>query len=163
MWFAREASLATALCCLVVVLQPDWVLPISRLLLVIVGVLATGAILARVLGQMPTEHGPGSTSGGPSLGEIRHIGEIEQANEFLLAVDYQLFPFLQGAIRDIAQQRLLAYHNVVLQREPVRARQILGEAVWEVVGSEHVGEHQSRWGTITQNELAVIADALEAI
>jgi hypothetical protein len=89
--------------------------------------------------------------------------DIEQANDFLLAVDYQLFPFLQGAVRDIAAQRLLVGRNVDLERQPDRARDILGQETWQLITPMETAGGKPRLGSVSLAQLAVVADALEKV
>ena len=162
-WFLREASLATALAALVVVLQPTWLATVGRLCLVAIVLLGSGAILSAVFGHVPTEPVPASTWRARQPGDLRQFRDIEQANDFLIAVDYQLFPFLQGAVRDIAAQRLLVGHNVDLEREPDRARDILGQDTWQLITPTETADGKPRLGSVSLAQLVVVADALERL
>ena len=162
-WFVREASLVTALAALVLVLQPSWLTVVGRPWLVVIALAASGAILSGAFGHIPTETPPTDNDKPRGLGDVRQMRDIEQANEFLLAVDFQLSPFLNGAIRDIAAQRLMAHWNVVLEREPDRARRLLGEEVWQAIGPSGAAEGKPRWNTISLGQLSVIVDALEKV
>jgi hypothetical protein len=161
--FLREASLVTALAALVLVLEPTWLATVVRLWLIAMSLLGIGAILFAVFAHIPTEPGPASTSRVHKLGEFLQMRDIEQANNFLIAVDYQLFPFLVGAIREIAAQRLLVRHNVHLEREPDRAREILGHETWQVIRPTQTPEGRPNLGSISLMQLAVVTDALERI
>jgi hypothetical protein len=162
-WFLREASLVTALASLVLVLEPTWLATVVRLWLVAMALLGIGAILSAVFAHIPTEPGPASTSAARQLGEVRQMRDIEQANNFLIAVDYQLFPFLLDAIREIAAQRLLVRHNVDLEREPDRARDILGQETWQVIRPTETTEGRPYLRSISLTQLAVVTDALEKV
>ena len=162
-WFLREASLVTVVTALVVVLEPTWLPTVGRLWLVAIVLLGSGAILSTVLGQIPTEPVPASTGLARQLGEFRQMRDIEQANDFLIAVDYQLFPFLQGAVREIAAQRLLVGHNVDLEREPDRARDILGQETWQLITSTDTAGSKTRLGSVSLTQLAVVTDVLEKV
>jgi hypothetical protein len=162
-WFLREASLVTALASLVLVLEPTWLATLGRLWLVAIALLGIGAILSAVFAHIPTEPGPASTSRTPQLGEVRQMRDIEQANNFLIAVDYQLFPFLLDAIREIAAQRLLIRHNVDLEHEPDRARDILGPETWQVIRPPETAEDRPHLRSISPMLLAVVTDALEKV
>ena len=162
-WFLREASLVTALAALVLVLEPMWLATVVRLWTVAIALLGIGAILSAVFAHIPTESGPASTSAAPQLGEVRQMRDIEQANNFLIAVDYQLFPFLLDAIREIAAQRLLVRRNVDLEREPDRARDILGQATWQVIRPTDTADGKPHLRSISLMQLAVVTDALEKV
>ncbi|MFI5091250.1 MAG: hypothetical protein ACHP7P_14470, partial [Terriglobales bacterium] len=158
-----EASLATALAALVLVLEPTWLATVFRLWLGAIALLGSGAILSTVFGRIPTEPAPASTQQARQLGDLRQMRDIEQANDFLIAVDYQLFPFLQGAVRDIAAQRLLVSHNVDLEREPDRARDILGQETWRLITPMETAGGKPRLGSVSLAQLAVVTDALEKL
>jgi hypothetical protein len=162
-WFPREACLVTALAAIVLVLEPTWLVTVVRLWLGAIALLGSGAILSRVFGQIPTEPGLASTPRDRQLGELRQMRDIEQANDFLLAVDYQLFPFLQGAVRDIAAQRLLVGRNVDLERQPDRARDILGQETWQLITPTQTAGGKPRLGSVSLAQLAAVADALEKV
>jgi hypothetical protein len=162
-WFAREASLLTALSALVLVLEPTWLTTVGRLWLIAIALLGSGAILSTVFGNIPTEPGPAFTSPVRRLGDLRQMRDIEQANDFLIAVDYQLFPFLQGAVREIAEQRLLVHHNVDLEREPNRARDILGQETWQLIRPLEPAEGKPHFGSLSIAQLAVVTEALEKV
>jgi hypothetical protein len=162
-WLLREASLVTALAALVVVLEPTWLATVGRLWLVAIVLLGSGAILSTVFGHIPTEPVRPPTGRARQLGDLRQMRDIEQANDFLIAVDYQLFPFLQGAVREIAAQRLLVRHNVDLEREPDRARDILGHETWQLIRPTETAEGKPRLGSVSLTQLAAVADALEKV
>jgi hypothetical protein len=162
-WFLREASLVTALAALALVLEPTWVATVGRLWLAAIALLGTGAILSAVFGHIPTEPDPAFTLPLRQPGDLHQMRDIEQANDFLIAVDYQLFPFLQGSIREIAAQRLLAHHNVDLMRDPERARDILGQETWQLITPTETGVGKPRLGSVSLMQLAVVTDALEKV
>jgi hypothetical protein len=162
-WFLREVNLVTALAALVLVLEPMWLPTVGRLWFIAFALLGTGAILSTVFGHIPTEPGPASILRARQLGDIRQMRDIEQANDFLIAVDYQLFPFLQGTVREIAAQRLLVRHNVDIDREPDRARDILGQETWQLLRPTDAAGSKPYVGSISLAQLAVVADALEKV
>ena len=162
-WFLREASLVTALFAFVVVLEPAWLATTGRLWLVAIVLLGSGASLSTVFGRIPPEPVPASNGLARQLGDLRQMRDIEQANDFLIAVDYQLFPFLQRAVREIAVHRLLVRHNVDLQREPDRARDILGQETWQLISPTETAEFKARLGSVSLTQLAAVTDALENV
>ena len=165
-WFVREASLSTALAALILMVQPAWLPLLVKPWLVVVGLLAAGAIISDAFARVPTEPQPvvrGRNVPVRQLGEVRQMSDIEQASDFLVAVDYRLFPFLQGEIKRIAAHRLLENHNVSLDRQPERARKLLGDAVWQVVRGPEAGESDSRWGNITIAQLSALTRDLEKL
>jgi hypothetical protein len=162
-WLIRESSLATALAALVVLVQPASLTGVARVWLVVVAFLTAGAALSRVFGRIPEEPQPLDAISFPQRGEVRQMLDNDQANDFVLAVEYQLFPFVQGRVREIAEQRLLAHHNVALDREPDRARAILGEETWRLIRSNPESSRDPRWIPITIGQLSTVTDALEKV
>ena len=162
-WFIREGSLMTAVAGLVVAVQPDVLAVTVRAWLVVVVLLAAGAVLSRAFRDIPPEPQPVSSTTVRPPGEIRHMRDIEQANDFVVGVDYQLFPFLQGALREIAAERLLVNHNVLLERDPDGARKILGDEAWQLVRPRPKDSERPRWDTLSIEQLAVVTDALEKV
>jgi hypothetical protein len=162
-WFFREASLVTAVAAVIVVVQPSWLAMLARPWFAVVALLGAGAILSVVFARLPPEPLVVRSLPRSNLGEVRQMREIEQANDFLLAVDYQLYPFLQDAIRGIAAHRLLVRHNIGLDAQPDRARELVGDAAWQLVGPAHGSDGGRSWGTISPAQLATVTDALERL
>ena len=76
---------------------------------------------------------------------------------------FDLHHRLRPIVREIAAARL-ARHGVSLDRQPVRARALLGAQAWELVRPDReapVG--RSGRGGCSREELRAIVDALEAI
>src|SRR5439155_19442179 len=120
-----------------------------------------GAVLRQVFGPIPAEPPSVNPAHARELGLVREMGDNDQAKDFVLAVDYQLFPFLQGTLREIAAQRLLVNHRVVFERDPDRARKILGDDAWQLVRPTPEGSDQPRWDAVTIAQLDAVTDALE--
>ncbi len=162
-WLIREASLVTILAALIVAIEPSWLAAVGRAWLAVVALLAMGAITTEAFGHIPAESRLDDSPRPRRLGEVRQMRDVEQANDFLVAVDYQLFPFLQRAVRDIAAQRLLVHHNLVLERDTLQARQMLGEAVWHLLQPADRAQNEGRWGSVSIRQLVAITDALESV
>lgn len=162
-WLVREASLITGLAALILVLQPDWLPLIVRAWLVLVASLGSGGILMEVVGRIPTERWRNNIPRNDRRGEISHMGEIEQANEFLIAVDLQLVGALDSTVRTIAADRLLAHHNVVLERDLESARSILGEDAWQILRPPAARNTKAPWVTLNLAQLRAVVDALEKV
>jgi hypothetical protein len=159
-WILREGLLVTSIAALVVTLHPDWLPAVSRLWLIAAIVLGVGVYISWLL-RIPVNRTDRSDSA-PRRGHLREMRDIEVANDFLIAVDYQLFPFLQRAIRDIARDRLLGRRDIDLEHEPMRARQVLGAEVWRLISPDERREGPSR-PSVEHNQLASIVEALESI
>jgi hypothetical protein len=166
-WPLRETSLATSLAALVLLIQPSWFGLVIRVWLVVIGLLLSGAILSGAFARFPAEPaGPrhhGSVDLTRPVGEVRHIREIEEAKDFLIAVDYQLFPFIRAQLREIAAYRLLANHNIDLERDSGLARQLLGDEVWELVRPATPPDKSEGWGTISTTRLSTMLRELEKL
>jgi hypothetical protein len=166
-WPLRETSLATSLAALVLVIQPSWFGLVIRVWLVVIGLLLSGAILSGAFARFPAEAaGPrhdGSVDLIRPVGEVRHIRDIEEAKDFVIAVDYQLFPFLRDQLREIAAYRLLTNHNIHLERDSRLARQLLGDEIWELVRPAASSDKTEGWGTISTAQLSTITRDLEKL
>lgn len=159
-WFLREGLLATSIAALMVTLQPDWAEVVSKLWLIAIVVLGVSVYILWLLG-MPVKRSD-LAEAPRDRGNLRQMRDIEMANDFLIAVDYQLFPFVQRTIREIARDRLLVRRDIGLDQEPVRARKVLGEQVWELISPDEL--HQTlRWQSVDPTRLAQVVAALEAI
>ena len=166
-WLVREASLVTAVVALVLLAEPSWLGLLIRISLLVNALLVSGAILAHGFARFPQElsrrGGEASSNLIRPIGEVHQMRDIEQANDFLIAVDYQLFPFLRKQLREITAHRLLANHNVDLKREVAPARRLLGEELWELVQPVAVPDKGEGWATISTAQLGRITDELEQL
>jgi hypothetical protein len=158
-WFLREALLATSLAALVVTLEPSWMSAMVRLWTAALIILAVSVYISWLLSvPLARAHEPSSAR---KPGELREMRDIEAANDFLIAVDYQLGPFLQRAIRDIAMDRLLTRRDIALDDQPMRARQVLGEEVWRLVNIST--KDWSSASNLNHEQLAFVVTELENI
>lgn len=160
-WLFRETFLITSCAALIIMLQPAWLAQVIRLELVAITILTTAAIIERVFDRERMEPSPAPNPVKSDRGEVRHMSDIEQANDFLVAVDYQLYPFLHKVIRDIAAHRLLIHHNVTMDDQAL-ARRILGDEVWNIVRSGE-GDNERRWGVMSQAQLSELTRTLERL
>ncbi len=166
-WLLRETSLATSLAALVLVMQPSWFGLVIRVWLVVTGLLVSGKILSGVFVRFPAEPARPRHHWRVDVirpvGEVRHMRDVKEAKDFLIAVDYQLFPFLRDQIREIAAYRLLANHNIHLERDSGPARQLLGNELWELVRLAAPPDKSELWGTISTAQLSTITRELEKL
>lgn len=162
-WIIREAALVAALGSLLVTLQPSWLPVLPRLWIVLTILVAFALLVSKVVLETPVELPPEAPLKTRQGGELRRMKDVEQANDFLVAVDYQLFPFLRRSVRDIAAHRLLIHHNVLLDREPELARQVLGEAVWKLLHPKVTGQDEDQWGAVTLDQLDATTSDLENV
>ena len=158
-WFLREALLTTSLAALVVTLEPSWLSAMVRLWTVALVILAVALYISWLL-SIPLARKPESSSA-RTPGELREMRDIEAANDFLIAVDYQLGPFLQRAIQNIAKDRLLTRRDIALDEQPMRARQVLGEEVWRLISRSN--KDSSSTSNLNHEQLALVVTALESV
>jgi len=160
-WAVREAALATAVAALTVVARPEWLAPAARAWLAVVGLVALAAALSAVLRGTRGEARPGTADWIEArlAGQIRDLRDVEQASDLELAITHHLRAPLSRRLRDFAAHRLLARHDVDLQREPERARELLGPEAWELVRPDA----ERATGPIDLRCLERAADALEEL
>lgn len=93
-------------------------------------------------------------SGEPTL--LREL-ELSRSSAFHMHVR------VRPVLREIAAHRLLARYGVDLDREPERARELVGAAAWDYVRPDRSApENRLSLGPST-HELRVVTDELEAI
>ena len=165
-WLAREVSLLTAAAGFLAAVRPGWWPVVTAVWLVAVSVLVVVTALAEMLDRWPQEPSPAvdeRRSAQRLPGRTTHLREIEHANDFLLAVEYQLQPFLRQRLREIAADRLLVGHNVDLDRQPERSRRLLGAEVWQLVRPAIGGDEAAVWKAMSVQRLQQAIQALEVV
>ena len=159
-WFLREGLLATSVAALIVTLQPSWLPAVSQLWLMVVIVLSVSMYISWLVGIPPTRIIRPDLA--PRPGNLTAMRDIEVANDFLIAVDYQLSPFLQRTVREIARDRLLTRRDIALEQEPMRAREVLGEQAWRLISPAQTQEPSS-WSSLDHEQLTLVIAALEKV
>jgi hypothetical protein len=109
--------------------------------------------------RSPFERDPEKPERPPPLAELERIDRLVvlgAANEFDL--HYRLRPLL----RQLAGDRLYGRHGVELDRHPERARQLLGDELWELVRPEREVGRRTGPG-LPPAELAGYVDRLERL
>jgi len=88
-----------------------------------------------------------------------------QEREVALSMDaaYDLHVRLRPTLRLIAAHRLAARRNVDLEKQPERARELLGDDVWEVVRPERPPPEDRFARGIPRETLHAIVDRLESV
>jgi hypothetical protein len=96
----------------------------------------------------------------------QHFGQLESVSRALQlaeASSFDLHNTLRPIVREIAAARL-ARHGVSLDRQPERARALLGAQTWELVRLDReVPAGRTGLGGSSRDELRAIVDSLEAI
>lgn len=93
------------------------------------------------------------------------IAELERTDRALVlgaASAFDLHHRLRPLLRELAAQLLDAHHGVELDRDQERARELLGDELWEVVGPGRRLHERSAPG-LSKNEAARIVRALETV
>ncbi len=92
-----------------------------------------------------------------SLGRIEHEAALGVAGSFDL--QYRLVPRL----RSIATGVLASHRRVSLDEQPAAAREILGEATWELVRPDRPAPEDRLGPGLPAQELGRVVDLLEAV
>jgi hypothetical protein len=93
------------------------------------------------------------------------VGQLEsvaRALDLAEASSFDLHNTLRPIVREIAVARL-ARHGVSLERQPERARALLGAQAWDLVRPDRVAPARGSGRGCSRDELRAIADSLEAI
>ena len=94
------------------------------------------------------------------------VGQLEsvaRALDLAEASSFDLHNALRPIVREIAAARL-ARHGVSLDRQPERARALLGAPAWDLVRPDREAPARgSGRGGCSRDELRAIVDSLEAI
>jgi hypothetical protein len=109
--------------------------------------------------RSPFDHRPEKPGPPAAVGELERIDRLVVlgcGNAFDL--HFRLRPLL----RDLARERLHARYGIELDRDPERARPLLGDDLWELVRPERELGRRSGPG-VPQPVLAQVVDRLEAL
>ncbi len=135
----KQAALVTAPLAAVVLLRVPHVGLALRLWLVALGAVAIGALAERALAGRPVGDGSGLRlrlrwgwwrRQWPE--RVRGLEALEHAVEFSLATAFDVHYRLRPHLRIVAADRL-ERHGVSLDRQPRRARALLGTEAWDLV------------------------------
>ena len=91
--------------------------------------------------------------------------ELALERDILLsrAVEFHFHIRLRPVLREIAAHRLRSRYGVDLEREPVRARELLPARLWEVVDPSHPPPEDRLGRGPTVQSLAAVVDELERL
>jgi hypothetical protein len=162
---AAVAAATTVLLVLVVAVPSRRAL-FAGIYVLLLGAIAVGKLVGsfRTLApepwvRSPFEREPEKAEQPPPIAELERIDRLVvlgAANEFDL--HYRLRPLL----RQVAGDRLYGRYGVDLDRDPDRARQLLGAEFWELVSAEREVGRRTGPGLPTA-ELAAHVERLEAL
>jgi hypothetical protein len=163
---AAAVALATAILLVLVVAIPSRRALFAGIYVLFLGAIAVGTLVGsfrtlqpRAWERSPFERDPEKPEPPPLIAELERIDRLVvlgAANEFDL--HYRLRPLL----RQLAGERLYGHYGVDLDRDPGRARQLLGEELWQLVSAEREVGRRTGPG-LPPAELAGHVERLEAL
>ena len=130
--------------------------------LFVVAALVLAAVLLGVADALPRAE-PVPLEQPPRSQRVGQLESVARALDLAEASSFDLHNALRPIVREIAAARL-ARHGVSLDRQPERARALLGAQAWELVRPDREAPARgSGRGGCSRDELRAIVDALEAI
>ncbi len=147
---------------LAVLISPGSAALAVEIYLFVPAALALAFILLRIASATP-RHEPGPVEQPPRLQRIGQLESVARALDRAEVSAYDLHNVLRPLVHEIAAARL-ARRSVSLERQPERARALLGEQTWELVRPDREAPARgSDRGGRSRDELREIVGALEAI
>jgi hypothetical protein len=132
----------------------------------VIGAIAVGALLGsfRTLRPDPWARSPFDRRREQPAGRaaIDQLTRIDRLVALGCSSAFDLHYRLRPLLRELTSERLHASHGVDLDREPDRARPLLGDELWSVVRRDRELDHRYGPGLPTA-ELASIVERLEAL
>jgi hypothetical protein len=124
-----------------------------------VGASAVAGLLVAIADALPRAE-PSLPKRPPRPQRLVQLESIQRVLDLAEHSSFDRHHGLRRIVREIAAARL-ARHGVGLDRQPARARALLGEQAWELADRESPPGRLERGRS--QDELRAIVDALEAI
>jgi hypothetical protein len=124
--------------------------------------LAAAGLVVRVAEALPSDQPTGRTPPRRPSERVVQLESLVRTLELAEASSFDLHNRLRPIVREIAAARL-ARRGVALDRQPERARDILGARTWELVRPDRegpVGRLDRGW---SRAELREVVEALEAV
>jgi hypothetical protein len=130
--------------------------------LFVVAALVLAAVLLNVTNALPRSE-PVPLQQPPRTQRVGQLESVARALDLAEASSFDLHNTLRPIVREIAAARL-ASHGVSLERQPERARALVGAQTWELVRPDREAPAgRSGSGGCSRDELRLIVDSLEAI
>lgn len=130
--------------------------------LFVVAALVLVVILLAVANALPRAE-PMPVRQPPRSQQFAQLESVARALDLAQASPFHLHSALRPIVREIAAARLIR-HGVSLERQPERARALLGAQTWELVRPDREAPaYGSDRGGCSRDELRAIVDSLEAI
>jgi hypothetical protein len=130
--------------------------------LFVVAVLLLAAVLLGLLDVLPRAE-PERPEQPPRSQRVGQFESVARALDLAEASSFDLHNVLRPIVREVAIARL-ARRGVSLDRQPERARELLGAEAWELVRPDRADPFgRSGRGGCSRDELRAIVDSLEAV
>jgi len=130
--------------------------------LFVVAALVVAAVVLDVANALPLAE-PVPLQRPPRSQYVGQLESVARALQLAEASSFGLHNTLRPIVREIAAARL-ARHGVSLDRQPERARALIGAQTWELVRPDREAPAgRSGSGGCSRDELRAIVDSLEAI
>jgi hypothetical protein len=128
--------------------------------LFVVAALAVATLLLWIAEALPRAEAA-SSERPPRRKPLGQLESIQRKLDLSETSGFELHHGLRPLVREIAAARL-ARHGVGLDRQPARARALLGEQAWELARPDREAPGRFDRGC-SKDELRAIVDALEAV
>ena len=156
------AVLAAAGLGVVVLVSPGAPELTVEIYLFVVAAVVLAAVLLGIARTLPRAE-PAPLRQPPRSLRVGQLESVARALNLAEASSFDLHNALRPIVREIAAARL-ARHGVSLDRQPERARALLGALAWDLVRLDREAPARgSGRGGSSRDELRAIVDALEAI
>ena len=155
------AVIATVGLGLAVLLSPGEPTLTVEIYVFVVAALVLAAVLLRVTEALPRAE-PVPLEQPPRSQRVGQLESIARALDLAESSAFDLHNALRPIVREIAIARL-ARHGVSLDRQPERARALLGAPTWDLVRPDREAPFRGSGRACSRDELRAIVGSLEAI
>ena len=135
-------------------------LTIEIYLFVLAALVVVGVVLG-IAGALPRAE-PAPREQPPRSQQLGQLESVARALDLAETSSFHLHNVLRPIVREIAAARL-ARHGVSLDRQPERARALLGAQTWELVRPDRESPVRGSARGWSRDELRAIVDSLEAV
>jgi hypothetical protein len=129
--------------------------------LFVVAALVLAAVVLGVAKALPSAE-PVPPQLPPRSQPVGQLESVAHALDSAEASSFELHNTLRPIVREIAAARL-ARHGLSLERQPERARALLGAQAWDLVRPDREAPARGSGRGCSRDELRAIVDSLEAI
>jgi hypothetical protein len=155
------AVVATVGLGMAVLLSPGEPTLTVEIYLFVVAALLLAAVVLRVTEAFPRAE-PVPVQQPPRSLRVGQLESVARALDLAEASSFDLHNVLRPIVREVAAARL-ARHGVSLDRQPERARALLGTQTWELVRPDREAPFRGSRGACSRDELRAIIGSLESI